>query len=60
MNNCFKCGTISGLFVDDENGHICIKCHPTTLSNVLSDEENLKKLPDNLFTSLKNMRFKEK
>lgn len=56
--SCKKCGIKLGLMIEDENGILCVECHPTSLSNLLSPQQNLNKLEKlDIFSNLANIKF---
>lgn len=59
MNKCFKCNNQFGLFIEDEYGNLCVACHPTAISNMLSPAENFEKIKHLDFPRIKNMKFDE-
>ncbi len=57
MSECRKCKERLGIFIEDENGALCIRCHPTAIGSGLSTEEIANKLPDNIFTKTKSVIY---
>lgn len=59
--SCQKCGVKLGLMIEeDDKDTLCVKCHPTVISNILSSKENFEKIKNwDMFQRIRNMKFTE-
>jgi|HubBroStandDraft_2_1064218.scaffolds.fasta_scaffold16400_2 hypothetical protein len=54
MTPCKKCGKKFGLMIEEDDEIMCINCHPTAISNLLSPNEIFQKIQHmNIFKSFK-------
>ena len=53
MSECNKCKKNIGIMIEDENGVLCIGCHPTAIGSGLSQEQIMNKIRVNICTRTK-------
>ncbi len=57
---CNKCGAKLGLMIEEDGKDtLCIKCHPTAISNLLSPSKNFEKIKDWDFPRVRAIKFAE-